>query len=126
MKFELVISFSIDGLHLTSRQPCWCTEHCSKMSFGSLTLLLCKTCGAIFCCFVHQHGRLITWMQTTNRLFGSNTCSSSMFNFKTRRSMSVHWVACGTCYSKTEGTELGGIELHRSSQIFQVGVIKTI
>ena len=35
--------------------------------------------------------------------------------------MSVHWVACGRCYSKTEGTELGGIELQRSSQIFQVG-----
>ena len=30
---------------------------------------------------------------------------------KTRRSMSVHWVACGTCYSETGGTELGGIEL---------------
>ena len=40
---------------------------------------------------------------------------------KTRRSMSVHWVACGTCHSKTEGTELGGIELQRSSQFFQVG-----
>ena len=39
----------------------------------------------------------------------------------TRRSMSVHWVTCGTCYSKTEGTELGGIELYRSSHFFQVG-----
>ena len=29
--------------------------------------------------------------------------------------MSEHWVACGTCYTKTEGTELGGIELKRSS-----------
>ena len=36
------------------------------MSFGNLTLLLCKTCGVIFYCFVHQHGRLITWMQTKN------------------------------------------------------------
>ena len=35
--------------------------------------------------------------------------------------MNVHWVACGRCYSKTEGTELGGIELQCSSQIFQVG-----
>ena len=35
--------------------------------------------------------------------------------------MSVHWVACGTCYSKTEGTELGGIELQHSSHFFQVG-----
>ena len=25
--------------------------------------------------------------------------------------MNVNWVACGKCYSKTEGTELGGIEL---------------
>ena len=35
--------------------------------------------------------------------------------------MSVHWVACGTCYSKTEGTKLGGIELQRSSYFFQEG-----
>ena len=28
----------------------------------------------------------------------------------TRRSVSVNWVACGTYYTKTEGTELGGIE----------------
>ena len=28
---------------------------------------------------------------------------------------SLHWVACGTCYTKKEGTELGGIELQRSS-----------
>ena len=36
----------------------------------------------------------------------------------TRRSMSVHWVACGTCHSQTEGTELGGIELQCSRQFF--------
>ena len=36
----------------------------------------------------------------------------------TRRSMSVHWVACGSCYSKTEGTELGGIKLQPSRQFF--------
>ena len=59
-------NYFIDGFHLTSRWPCWCTEQCSKMSFGNLTLLLCKTCGTIFYCFVHQHGRLITWMQTKN------------------------------------------------------------
>ena len=34
------------------------------MSFGNLTQLLCKTCGVIFYCFVHEDGRLITWMQT--------------------------------------------------------------
>ena len=26
----------------------------------------------------------------------------------------VHWVACGTCYRKSEGTELCGIELQHS------------
>ena len=46
---------------------------------------------------------------------------ATKFNEKTRHSMSVHWVTCGTCYSITEGTELGGIELQRSSQFFQVG-----
>ena len=40
---------------------------------------------------------------------------------KTRRPMSVHWVACGTCYSTMEGTELGGIELQHSRQFLQVG-----
>ena len=29
---------------------------------------------------------------------------------KTGRLVSVDWVACGTQYTKTEGTELGGIE----------------
>ena len=28
---------------------------------------------------------------------------------------SIHWVACGTCYRKSEGTELCGIELQHSS-----------
>ena len=41
----------------------------------------------------------------------------------TRRSMSVHWVAYTTCYSKTEGTELGGIELQIPGKS---GVVKTI
>ena len=34
---------------------------------------------------------------------------------KSRRSMSVHWVACGTYYTKTEGNELGGVELQSCS-----------
>ena len=28
---------------------------------------------------------------------------------------SLHWVACGMRYTKKEGTELGGIELQRTS-----------
>ena len=37
-----------------------------KKSFGNLILLLCKI-WATFChCFVHQYGRLITWMKTKN------------------------------------------------------------
>ena len=39
---------------------------------------------------------------------------SFLFYLKTRRCMSVNWVACGTCCTKTEGTELGGIKLQRS------------
>ena len=30
--------------------------------------------------------------------------------FETTRFVSVDWVACDTCYTKTDGTELGGIE----------------
>ena len=43
------------------------------------------------------------------------------FNLQTRRSVSVNWVACGTSYTETEGTELGGIELQRSSDFFKWG-----
>ena len=35
--------------------------------------------------------------------------------------MSVSWAAHGTCYTKTEGTELGDIELQCSSNFFKVG-----
>ena len=42
-------------------------------------------------------------------------CLTSLFfhlsRSETRRPMSVNWVAYGTCYTKTEGTELGGTEL---------------
>ena len=51
----------------TALPTCWCTEQGIKMSFGNLIILLCKTCGAIFHCFAHQHDRLITWTQTKNR-----------------------------------------------------------
>ena len=36
--------------------------------------------------------------------------------------MRVRWVACGTCYTKTGGIELGGIELQCSSYFFFVRV----
>ena len=39
-----------------------------------------------------------------------NHCSILPPYIKTRRSVSVKWIASGTCYTKTEGTELGGIE----------------
>ena len=55
----------IDGFHLTSRRLCWCTGNAVKC-LGNLTLFLYKTCGAIFYCFVHQYGLLVTWMQTKN------------------------------------------------------------
>ena len=57
------------------------------------------------------HKGLIAWKQKNTKIAA----------IETRRSMSVHWVACGTCYSETEGTELGGIELQCSKQFFQVG-----
>ena len=38
-----------------------------KKSFGNLTLLLCKIRAIICYCFVHQHGRLITWLKTIYR-----------------------------------------------------------
>ena len=45
------------GFDLTSSPPCWCTEQKRTKSFGSLTLLLCKT---LAISFVHQHDRLVT------------------------------------------------------------------
>ena len=54
------------GFHVTSLRPYWCTEQQRKKSFGTLIISLCKT-WATFCrCFVHQHGRLITWVKTKN------------------------------------------------------------
>ena len=38
----------------------------STQSFRNLILLLCKTWATISHCFVHQHGRLITWVKTKN------------------------------------------------------------
>ena len=34
--------------------------------------------------------------------------------------MSLQWVACGTCYTKTEGTELDGIELQCPVNFFKM------
>ena len=48
------------------------------------------------------------------------------FPYITRRSMRVHWFACGTCYSKTEGTELGGIKLQRSRKFFNRGSLRPL
>ena len=59
----------IAGFHLMSRRPCRCSEQCSKISFGNLALLLYKTCGTIFFCFVHQHGGLVTWIKPKNIVF---------------------------------------------------------
>ena len=44
-----------------------------KKSFGNLTLLLCKIRAIICYCFVHQHGRLITWLQTI--YWQNNNCA---------------------------------------------------
>ena len=62
------VLFCTDGIHLSSSPPCWCTERKRKKSFGNLTLLLCKTWAIICYCFVHQHGRLITWLNTIYKL----------------------------------------------------------
>ena len=63
----------------------------------------------------------IKWMPNVGSL-GRNHFISSVrnerdlsFTCETRRSVSVHWVACGTRYTKTKATELGSIELQRSS-----------
>ena len=49
-----------------------------KKSFGNLILLLCKT-WATFChCFVHQHGRLITWVKTKNQTSQNINRNSSL------------------------------------------------
>ena len=57
------------SFQVTSQRPCWCTEQSWKKSFENLMLLLCKT-WATFChCFVHQHGRLITWAKPNYKQF---------------------------------------------------------
>ena len=51
----------------------------------------------------------------------SNTVNGSSVFKQTRPSVGVNWVGCGTCYTKTEGTELGGIELYSVPAIFLSG-----
>ena len=56
------------GFHVTSRRPYWCTEQRRINSFGTLILLLCKTWAAFCHFFVHQDGRLITWVKARNSM----------------------------------------------------------
>ena len=54
----------ISGLQLTSSPLCWCTEQKREHSFGNVILVFCKTWVISCYRFVHQHGRLITWLKT--------------------------------------------------------------
>ena len=71
-----------------------------------------------------RHFGPLLWSKINRELRSAPTIST--FNLNKTLHKSVHWVACDTCYTKTEGTELGGIELQRSSYFFKWGVIKTI
>ena len=54
------------GFHLTSRRPCWCHNNEKSLLGIWFYLILCKTWTTFCHCFVHQHGRLITWVGTKN------------------------------------------------------------
>ena len=60
-----------------------------KKSFGNLTLLLCKIRAIICYCFVHQHGRLITWLQT---IYCVQTATSHMYAQETQQSVGVYFL----------------------------------
>ena len=86
---------------VTSRRPCWCTELQRKKSFGNLILLLCKT-WATFChCFLHQHGRFITWVKTKNRAFLSSP--QTLFQ---RKSLWVSFVSVINSSFNTNETDI--------------------
>ena len=61
---------------------------------NAVTLLLCKNCETTFYCFVHQHGRLITWMQTKNigRLFAC-VRKSQLNDYQTEKKLPTYFVA---------------------------------
>ena len=66
---------AIAGLHVTSRRPCWWSRTKVFLSSGNETLFSCKFFEEIFFCFDPQHGRLVTWLQTKNSMYGGQTHS---------------------------------------------------
>ena len=57
----------IDGLHLTSRRPCWMARTMICLCARNQTLLLCKFCEKKLYCVANQNGRRVTWVQTKNK-----------------------------------------------------------
>ena len=48
---------TIDGLHVTSQWPCWCSRNNKIFFLWDLTSIFMQTTyEQIFFCFVHQHG----------------------------------------------------------------------
>ena len=63
------VTLTKGGFHLTPSLPCWYTEQKRIKCFRNLTLNInTQNMSQICLCFVHQHGRLITWLKTICRV----------------------------------------------------------
>ena len=68
---------SIAGLQVTSRQPCWGSRTKAFLSAGKWTLFWCKFSRKVSFVFDHQHGHLVTWLQTKNNASVNSSCAHS-------------------------------------------------
>ena len=65
-QFSSPSSTHIDGLHVTSWGPCWCTGTIKFFSSGTKLPFLCKPYEQIFFCFVPQHGGNVNHLSSPN------------------------------------------------------------
>ena len=57
----------------------------------------------------------VTWWNVMPHMAWCEVSVTPNFYVNEMLLWSIHWVACGTCYRKSEGTELCGIEIQHSS-----------
>ena len=67
-------------------------------------------------------GKIIPSKHSARAKYDSSSSAANIIH-KSRRSSSVNWVACSTCCTKIEGTELGGVELQLYNRKFPISYL---
>ena len=66
VRLEAPFKELIAGLQVTPRQPCWWSKTRVSLRWEMNSILM-QILQKNFFCIDHQHGRLVTWLQTKNR-----------------------------------------------------------